>query len=166
MVYIGPSSPTYFGSVINELQWKQISVSFNISYRLGYYFRKSAFSSSSLIESGIGHRDFERRWQKPGDELITNVPAFSYPSNPDADLFYATSEINVDKADHIRLQYINLNYTIERLSKRLNTGRLQLYVNIANLGIVWRANKDNLDPDFPSSLPQTKQFTFGVRASL
>jgi hypothetical protein len=151
--------------LINELKWKQVSVAFNISYRLGYYFRKPAFSSSSLVNNGIGHKDFEKRWQKPGDELLTNVPAFMYPVDPNADNFYASSEINVAKGDHIRFQYINVNYSIDKISSKIPTS-VQLYLNVANIGIIWRANKDNLDPDFPSSLPLTKQFTLGLRASL
>lgn len=166
MRYIGPSSPTHFGVLINEFQWKKISAIVNISYRLGYYFRKPVFRSGDLITGGIGHKDFEKRWQKPGDEFLTNIPALAYPYDELGELFYALSDINVLKADHIRLQYINLAYTFGKIHKKIPNGTAQLYLNVANLGILWRANKDKLDPDFANTIPPSKQFTIGLKIGL
>lgn len=61
-----------------------------------------------------GHSDYANRWQKPGDELNTNIPSNRYESNSARDAFYLGSEVLVEKGDHIRLQYINLNYSFQR----------------------------------------------------
>lgn len=168
LVYVGRSSPPLFGALINEFSWKGFSASFNISYNFGYYFRKTPFTSGQLINSGVATADYEKRWQKPGDELLTNVPAFVYTNYPqfnNRDAFYASSEINVLKADNIRLQYFNIGYAIAGKKIKLPLEQLQVYFNAANLGILWRANKEHLDPDYPNTLPLPKSFTVGVRAT-
>jgi hypothetical protein len=40
VVYKGPSSPIYFGSLTNTFSFKNFSLSALISYKMGYYFRK------------------------------------------------------------------------------------------------------------------------------
>jgi TonB-linked SusC/RagA family outer membrane protein len=164
IVYIGPSSPVYFGSLINTLSYGNVSLAFNISYRLGYYFRKSSISYSSLVSSGIGHKDYAARWKNPGDENRTNVPSFVYPNNSDRDNFYLTSDINVLKADNIKLQYVNISYMLKMKGKgNLPFNGLMFYINAADLGIIWKANKENLDPDYPSSILPERKLTFGIR---
>ncbi|RZL09224.1 MAG: TonB-dependent receptor, partial [Pedobacter sp.] len=39
--YHGSRRPVIFGALRNTLRWKQLSASFNVSYRAGYYFRKT-----------------------------------------------------------------------------------------------------------------------------
>ena len=166
IVFVGPSSPTIFGSLVNSFSWKGFSISVNIAYKFGYYFQKSTIAYTALVNSGTGHKDYARRWQNPGDELKTNVPAFIYPNNGNRDNFYQSSEVNILRADHVRLQYINLSYSL--LKERKNNvpfNDLQLYLNAANLGILWRSNKENLDPEYPSVLKPERSITLGLRVN-
>lgn len=165
IVYVGPASPTNFGSVIGNIKWLRFTANFNIGYKFGYYFTKPSFSSQALI-AGREQADYANRWKKPGDELSTNIPAFNYPNASDRDAFYATSEINVLKGDHIRLRYINLNYRIFSASrKRSPFPNLEVYGNLANLGILWQANREKIDPDNPGNLPLSKTTSFGIRSN-
>ncbi|ULQ55860.1 SusC/RagA family TonB-linked outer membrane protein [Flavihumibacter rivuli] len=166
VVYIGPASPPVFGSWINTLSWKQLSLTLSLAYRFGYYFRRPFFTSGSLV-NGSGHPDFNRRWQQPGDEAFTQVPAFVYPVNGNRDAFYGFSEVNVLKGDHIRLQFLNLAYTLggpKACARWLKDA--QLYCIAANLGILWRANSEGLDPDYPRSLPPARNLSIGLRMNL
>jgi TonB-linked SusC/RagA family outer membrane protein len=166
IVYIGTASPSIFGSLINTFSWKSLSLSVNISYRFKYFFTKPAFSSSSLISNGIGHSDYLNRWKNPGDESKTTIPAFQYPFDENRDIFYAGSEINVLKADNIKLNYINLSYSLNKDAfPKFPLKDAQIYLNIANLGMIWKANKEGLDPDYPYSIPPAKSFAFGIRAN-
>jgi len=163
IVFIGPANPTHFGAVINEIAFKNFSLSVNVSYKLGHYFRRPTLSYVTLFNSGIGTADFANRWKNPGDELITNVPAMVYTNYPqfnNRDAFYKFSEINVLSADHIRLEYINLSYTLSRTKLYKY---VEFYGNVANLGILWRSNNEGLDPDYPSTVKPSKQFTIGLR---
>jgi TonB-linked SusC/RagA family outer membrane protein len=158
VVYMGPGNPTHFGALINEISWKGLTASFNISYRFGYYFRKSSFTSDAMINNGYGYGDYQNRWMKAGDEFRTNVPAFvytDYPSFSERDVFYANAEVNVLKADNVRMQYINLSYSYRHFT---------FYTNMANLGILWRDNKEGLDPDYPTSYRPSKTYAIGLKA--
>lgn len=167
LMYNGPSTPRIFGSVGNSFSWKGFSLSAYISYKLGYYFRKESINYDLLFNSGIGNSDFSKRWQHPGDELKTQVPSMVYPNIGGRDNFYALSNATVLKGDNIRLQFINLSYDFTRwLNSKKLFKMLQLYINASNLGIIWKANKDNIDPDFPSSIPTPKTYAIGLRVNL
>ena len=164
IVFIGPSTPVHFGSVINRIEWKGLSFSVNLMFKAGYYFFKESFSSLDLITNGNGHIDYYKRWQKIGDEIHTDVPSFvytDYPQYRERASFYRYSEPHVVKGDHLRLHYLNLAYSI-KLKK--HSAPFQLYANATNLGIIWRANRYHLDPDAGTSYPAVKQYTLGIRA--
>lgn len=167
IVYSGPARPTTFGGLSNTVSWKNWSAFLTINYKLGYYFRRPSISYSGLVNTWGGNRDFSKRWQQPGDEATTNVPVFTYPVNPARDNFYSFSEALVEKGDHIRLQDFNLAYTFS--NKQLGISGLssvQLYLYANNIGILWRANKANLDPDVLSTAyPNPRSVAFGARVN-
>lgn len=164
IVYLGSSKPQYFGALINKFDYKQLSLSVNVSYKAGYYVRKPVTRSGNLYARGIAYPDFENRWRKSGDELITNVPSLSYPINEYRDTFNAMSEINVLNGSHIRLEYINLSYrpSIKSLSNR---GFLEVFVNANNLGLLWVANNEGFDPEYKYNLKPQRGYGFGFRAN-
>lgn len=166
LVYGGPSLPPVSGSLMNTFHWKGVGLSINILYKMGYYFRKSSIYYSSLFNYGINHSDFSNRWQKPGDELNTDVPSLVYPLPNSRDAFYNRSEATVRNASQIRLQFVNLSYDLEiSRFKRIPLNNLQLYINGSNLGILWRANHDHVDPDYIESIPPGKQIAIGIKCS-
>ncbi|QEM04894.1 SusC/RagA family TonB-linked outer membrane protein [Mucilaginibacter rubeus] len=170
MVYNGSSRPTTFGSFRNTFTYNDISLSFNIVYKLDYYFRKTSLTSSGLPYSG--NEDYYKRWQKPGDELITSVPSLQYPPYTSGrDQFYQYSTALIDKGDHIRLQDISLSYDLYKSNiKNLPINHLQLYGYVNNVGILWRANHDGLDPDLSgntasAAYPLPRTFALGIKAN-
>lgn len=167
LVYNGPALPTCFGSLSNTFSWRGISLTLNLSYKFGFYFRKQSINYSTLFSSRISNSDYEKRWQSQGDELKTNVPSLVYPANSNRDFFYANSEVLVRKGDNIRLNYISISYDLkDDLSRKFHLNKIRIYANVANLGIIWRANKDGIDPDYPNtqfSIPPSRTFTGGVQ---
>lgn len=165
-VYNGPATPAFWGSVGNTFSWRGLSLIIDITYKLGYYFKKSSISYNSLFNFGLGHSDFAKRWQHPGDESKTNVPSMVYPNNENRDNFFLLSGTNVERGDHIRLQFISLNYELNNsVVKNSPLKSFNLYVNVSNLGLIWKANKEGIDPDYPSTIPAPKTFAIGIRAS-
>lgn len=164
--YFGSAIPTTFESFINSLGFKQWNCDIGMTFKFGYWFRRSSVNYTNLISSRDGHSDYASRWQKPGDELYTNVPSNPYKTNSERDNFYNGSEVLVEKGDHIRLQYINLGYNFSKEQlKSLPLKNLQLYCNINNVGIIWRANKSGLDPDYnwgTYSLRPVSTFSIGL----
>jgi TonB-linked SusC/RagA family outer membrane protein len=163
------SVPTYFGNILNDLTWRNISLSANITYKFGYYFRRPSANYSELL--GFVHNinpEYLKRWQNPGDERFTNVPSLSYPViNSSRDDIYNSSSINVEKADHIRWNDIRIGYTINKLKKSLPFRNIDFYCLAGNLNILlWKANDEGLDPENTGvNIPTPKSIAFGLNAS-
>lgn len=166
--YGGSSIPTWWGSLMPSLQWKNWEINGAIGYKFGYYFRRPSVRYTTMASNYDTHPDFTNRWQNPGDEAITNVPSLTYPFNATRDNFYLNSEIHTRKGDHIRLQFINLMYSLSDGSMhRKLFSQVQLFLNAANLGILWRANQDGIDPDnFQQyGIPEPRRLSLGLRVS-
>lgn len=163
----GLSVPPFFGSLRNTFTWKNISLSAIISWKLGYYFRRSSINYSDFINSWIAHKDFSQRWKSPGDELITQVPSMPLIGDTGRDLIYNYSGLLVEKGDHVRLQDIQFSYLINKSKNhKLPVNNLKINLYFQNPGIIWRANKQNLDPDYPSaSYPPLRNLSVGFNAS-
>lgn len=166
MRYFGSAVPVYYGSLRNTVSYGSFSLTVGIQYKLGYYFRKSIsdviWYTTLFADNTLGAAEYGKRWQNPGDEKTTHVPSFTFPINQERDYFYRFSEINVLKADHIRLQEINLSYTFSKTNWFLKNPRI--YANVTDLGIIWRANKAGIDPD-ANDYPRPRTVGFGLSAN-
>jgi len=150
MIQHGSGMPVWFGALRNDISWKGLSLTMNITWNADYYFRRNTMVLAGLY-AGAGHKDYYKRWQKPGDEAITTVPSLVYPAVTNRDEFYRNSEATASRGDHIRLQFIQAAYQF-RLGKWLKEPP-QLYINASNLGLLWKANDEGLDPDYPTMKP-------------
>jgi TonB-linked SusC/RagA family outer membrane protein len=161
------TQPGYFGSFRNDFTFKQLSLSFNIIFKAGYYFLRRGVNYNALYNYGIGNPDFVNRWQTEGDELHTTVPSMLYPNNPDRDAFYNNSTALVSNASNIRLQDISLSYVINKNDWRsmpFKSIQAMLYLN--NLGILWSADKHGIDPDYQSGLVMPASISLGLKFGL
>jgi len=167
LVYSGSVVPTSFGSLRNTFTYSGLDFSFNITYKFGHVFRRRSLSNDALYGGGANYEmsDYNKRWQKPGDELATNVPALIYPSNGARTSIYTYSDVLVEKGDHIRLRDIRLGYTVPKVGN-LPFKSLNVFCYVNNLGILWKANKQNIDPDFVSGIPTPRTIAFGLRGNL
>jgi TonB-linked SusC/RagA family outer membrane protein len=171
LVYNGSRSPKVFGYLINTFRWKNLQLSCNLTYKLKYFFRRPSFDGGLLAETAAdaspngGNKDYELMWSKKGDEGVTNVPAYG---KDDRYTIYGYSNILVEKGDHIRLQDIRLSYDLSKSDiKRLPVQGIQLYFYANNVGILWRANKMNIDPEAFQfgSMPAPRTYSFGLRVT-
>jgi TonB-linked SusC/RagA family outer membrane protein len=164
MIYNGPVQPPYYGAIMNTFNYKNISLSVNISYKFGYSFRRPSIDYSSLINGAtMVHSDYSKRWKNAGDELSTIVPSMIYTNNVNRNSFYTNSEALVESADHIRLQDINVSYQFPAemlLNTRIKSVRVYLYLN--NLGVIWTKNKHTIDPYNVNGITPGKSISFGT----
>jgi TonB-linked SusC/RagA family outer membrane protein len=165
LLYKGPANPPVFGSLRNSFCWRQWQLSFNIMYKFGYYFRRSSINYYNLFVVGSkGHPDYERRWQSPGDEKSTNVPSMIFPADQFRDNFYGYSEPLIEKGDHIRLQDIQFGYDLSKKSiPKLPVQSIRLYLYANNIGILWKANHQGIDPDYVLSIPNPRTLAMGIK---
>jgi TonB-linked SusC/RagA family outer membrane protein len=165
MVYNGPATPVVFGALRNDLTYKRFSLSFNISYKFGYYFRKPSVNYFALFNNNTTSGDFVERWRNMGDEQRTHVP--SAPSSAqfdqNRDVFYADSKILVSKADNIRLEDIRLSYDMDRtVWRRMPFEHIRVYMYASNLGTLWIANGYKIDPYYNNSPVESAVLSLGT----
>jgi TonB-linked SusC/RagA family outer membrane protein len=177
-VFHGSTLPLYSGFLRNNFAWKGFSLSVNITGRFKFYYRQPslniAYSAFMHETNYIG--DYYKRWQKPGDELVTNIPSMIYPDPGNAAEradFYRNAEINVKRGDNIRVQDIRLAYQWNNKSKRLPVESVQFFFYPNNLNIIiWRANSDHYDPEYaggssnPTAAPFPRTWTMGLTVNL
>lgn len=172
MKYMGAVNPPVFGSLSNTFSYNQLSLTVNILYKFGHYYRGSDLGYYTMaVMYQRGPDSFKDRWKQAGDEKKTDIPAFTAVRTQDRvnNDFYQYSDVNVHKADHIRLQDILLSYDITRQTvARLPVSRITLYAQASNLGIIWRAYKNGIDPDyapqtFSSVMPPVRTLAIGAK---
>lgn len=164
--YNGSARPTKYGAFRNELRYKNFAISFNITFKLGYVFRRPStpLNYSELIESRA-NMDYEQRWQKPGDENNTKVPALVLLQDRNRSRFYTYSEVLVERGDHIRLQDIRLDYQVRFKGTGKVIQYLNLYAYLSNVGLLWQQSKTGIDPDtFGFGMANPVSFSFGINA--
>jgi len=155
--YHGTALPPIYGAWNNTIGYGKFYLDFSLLFKFGHYFKKKSIVYGNLFDSWDGHADFAKRWQQPGDELATTVPSMQYPNNSYRDLFYQHSSNNIVKGDLIRLQNIRFGYNFGLNDKKIKG---QLYIGANNVGLIWRQNKENLDPDY-LDLPAPRVISVG-----
>ncbi|WP_412468138.1 SusC/RagA family TonB-linked outer membrane protein [Pedobacter sp. KLB.chiD] len=157
LAYAGRSTPPYFGSFNTSFRYKAFTLLAVATYQFGNVFMRPTISAYPSSRTGVKydlHEDITRRWTKAGDEAFTNVPGAAGSFAPTSLLRYQQSDINVLKGDYIRLRELGLTYQVPvaqlHFVRSANVG-----FSVRNLGLIWRANKEGLDPDFVGGLSST-----------
>lgn len=165
LVYHGSAIPTSFGSLRNQFGWKGFELSVNVTYRLGYYFKRETIDYSSLNRGTFQHADYGLRWKQPGDELHTFIGSDPERVNNTRTRFELDHSGHVRRGDHIRLQDIRLSYDFgQGRFQRLPFRNFRIYSYFNNLGLLWKAAKDVRDPDYRNyQVPRT--YSIGLSAN-
>lgn len=165
LINSGVTIPTRYGSIINTFSWKSFSASVNVTWKGGYKFRRPSIDYSLLLNGGSGHMDYLNRWRESGDEQHIQIPSEPNIVNVLRDRAYLFSEQLIEKGNHIRLQDINISYNIKK-GLLLPNASIRIFSYLNNLGILWRANKHGIDPDYPlASYPPSLTASFGITAN-
>jgi len=165
--YAGPLQPTRFAGFRHTLIYGALSLSFNLSYKGGHYFRASSIQYGNMVEWWKGHADYADRWQAPGDEDRTTVPSFRPELPAGRDAFYINSAVLIEKADMLRLDDIQLSYSLSGgLLRRTPFADLVLHAYGRPTGLLWAANGRGIDPHYRDIPRQAGSIAFGITARL
>ncbi len=169
--YGGQRAPKYAGSFRNTISYKNFSLSALATFKLGHVFRRNTleYTSINFLRGAAPHEDFEQRWQEAGDEATTHVPAYQRRIGSNYARYHSRSDLFTEKADHIRLTNVSLNYDVDQewLSKTFFKS-ISFGVNAQNLGLLWRANDHGIDPDvgnFRGTVISKPIYSFNTRIS-
>lgn len=171
------------GSLTNTFRYKNWRANVTLGYSLGAKTRLFAMYGSAASGGAYGtdiyseknySRDYMKRWQKPGDELHTNIPAiisnnnsayFKY-SRPWWDMqfdvvnmgdnywdMYDYSDIRVVSADYLKLQSASITYEFDqKLLSKIGMQRIALTASCYNLFTI-------CDPDLKGQTPTQGGFS-------
>ncbi|MNR46536.1 hypothetical protein D3C85_1655170 [compost metagenome] len=93
------------------------------------------------------------------------MPSIPVKSNTQRDNFYSYSRVLVERGDHIRLEDIRLGFDLKPGKIKLPIKSAQFYALASNLGLLWKASKLNIDPDYQfGPIPFT--FAIGINMTL
>lgn len=163
----GSREPIMSGNLSTMLRWKNLRLNANFVYSLGAKTRLFGMYGAGTASNGVyAHqgeiksennlsRDFLDRWQQPGDELKTNIPAIIgrlHPSYSDylnhwsdnmddvntiAESYwdmYDYADIRVVSSDYLKLNTLSLSYDFPKhLLKPWGCDRLEMTVTGTNL---------------------------------
>jgi hypothetical protein len=176
VAYAGRLTPPYFGGFTNTLQYKNFSLSARATYYMGNKVLRQDLVNGYPNSNGFSgllnsNKILASRWRKPGDEAFTNVPGIS-GTNFNNTNWYSNSDISVRSASHIRLQQVTLGYTLPQttINKLRVFKSVSANATVSNLGIIWRKNKDGLDPQYLmtgnyTNLPPSVNYVFNLNFS-
>ncbi|WP_177192368.1 SusC/RagA family TonB-linked outer membrane protein [Chitinophaga arvensicola] len=175
LVYQGTTVPPHYGGLFFDVGYKGLSLTAGFIYKMGNHFRIPQIQYRGLFEAvSQVHKDWDNRWQKPGDELLTNIPAM--PKTQTGlniyDSYTANADINVATASTIRFNELLLNYTLPKhLMAKFPASRINLGFQARNLG-VYLFNKQKIDPEYATDLSignfllaPPAEFTFSIKAN-
>ncbi|MCJ8208835.1 SusC/RagA family TonB-linked outer membrane protein [Mucilaginibacter sp. RS28] len=161
LVYKGSIIPKINGGVSNTFRYKQFELTANMVYSLGAVMRRDVnqFYGGRLTVANSGlsgnvSSDFVNRWKQPGDEKITDIPAyvpdmFYNYSQRNTD-FYTKADINVVSASYLKLRDASLAYNLNpSVTKWLKIESAVLRLQVSNI-LLWKANKYGIDPEYQS----------------
>jgi len=176
MKYGGRLNAPYYGAFTNTFRYHQWSLFVLTTYSFGGAFMKPTINAYPNARLGMTYNlnaDVASRWQKPGDEATTNVPGMSGRYAGVSTFRYASSDLNIQPSDYIRLREISLAYDMPKdIAGKVLAKNMRISGTVRNLGLIWKKNKLGIDPDFLPNLtnimhlPPTVQYNLMVNVTL
>lgn len=145
-------APT-FGGIRNTFEYKNFALSFLASFKFGHVFQESLDQKYGGVGATALHRDVANAWEFPGDEFVTDIPAIPRTQEEAQfgnfrEQFFTQSDYNIQDAAFIRLRDITLGYNLDSNAvKKIGLEAVNFSVQARNLGLLWKANDVDLDPE-------------------
>lgn len=196
LVPTGKREPDVTGSISNTFTYKEWRLGFTLLYNFGARTRLfrifDGFTNGFSAEANF-NRDFLSRWQKPGDEQHTNIPALLSPYTDsyfnydwhytedngvyhgpfiesNAYTRYDYSDVRTVDAGYVKISSVYLTYEFDsKLLKRWHMDRLALTLSAYNLYTFCNKQLRGQTPTQGGftevQLSDTPSFTFGISAN-
>ncbi|HZJ59023.1 MAG TPA: SusC/RagA family TonB-linked outer membrane protein [Chitinophagaceae bacterium] len=181
LVYEGPVDPPFTGGFSNTFNYKNLSLNVFITYQAGNKIRLYPAFRSAYVDLDAMPKEFLDRWEMPGDEKITNIPAISdsyysyvtgangsYPYNN-----YNYSTVRVADGSFVRLKTVSVTYQFsnEALTRMKVFKNFSITAALANFWLIYADKKlEGQDPEFFNAggvaQPIQKQVTLSLKVSL
>lgn len=159
----GTRDPVFSGNWSNSISYKNFNLSFNLAYSLGSKIR--LFDLFSPVIGGVSaksniRKEFTGRWQVPGDETRTDIPALMSIGHPDYGRYfqhfsaqqgwadanksktfasnvwnmYDKSDVRVVSGNYLKMQSLSLRYSFgKKVLKKTPFSTASLSFSTTNL---------------------------------
>lgn len=178
--YNGSIEPNITGGISNSFSYKNIDLSFFISYQFGNKIRLQPTYDPNFADLNVFSTYYNDRWINSGDEKLTHIPAI-----PSKDLIklvgeeaitrayntYNFSQYKVVDGGFIRMKSISLGYRLTSgLIKKWGIKGVILRAQVTNPFLIYSdPNLKGQDPEFYRSggvaLPISRQYTTSLNIS-
>ncbi len=150
-LYMGTTQPLWYGGITNNLTYGQFTLSFLIVYNFGNVMRRDVnqFFTGRLSTNVPAY--LAERWQKPGDELKTDVPRYTGNTAQNGLRLlniYTQANTHVVSAAYAKLRDMTLNYEIPKtVASKMSMSECSIYAQVNNV-MLWKNNDANIDPEY------------------
>ena len=181
MKYMGTLEPDFSGGLSTNFRYKTLSLSASFNLNIGgKKFLYSMFSDEFKynIPSAYDNlpEEMVKRWRKPGDEKITNIPSLPHNKVPSVQLpnhsenphiMYNASDARVVNASFFRCNSISLGYTVpEEWVKRMKLTGLSINASVSNPFIIVSKDFKGMDPEVATgSQPISRNYSLSINLS-
>lgn len=152
--WIGKQSiPDVYGSIQNNLTYKNFELNFILTYQLGGYVYDGVYGAlmSTTVNGNTYHQDIKQRWQKPGD--VTNVPRLDETRSAQ---FGAASTRWLTKATYLSVNSISLAYRLpSSLLSKIGASNARVFVSGENLHFFTARKGMNVNGNFSGTTGDT-----------
>jgi TonB-linked SusC/RagA family outer membrane protein len=182
LVYSGTTRPKLSGGWSNTFRYKGFEAMAFLVFNYGHVARREMPKMEGYDFSGSFNNQIAQRWRKPGDELITDIPALvdlAYVNESDSYGRTATLSTNsIIDASFVRLREVQFGYNFKpAFLKGTPFKSIRAVMQMNNL-YLFKKNKFGIDPESLTgasstatiasiySLPEPLTTTIGLNFSL
>jgi len=165
--YSGTAIPDLYGSFTNTFSYKDLSLSFLVTYQIGGKFFDNNYQDlMSVVYGSALHKDVLKSWTTPGQ--VTDIPRLDIASSSN---FNNSSSRWLIDASYISFRNVNLSYRLpQKWVKGADLSNVRLFVVGENLGLISRRKGMNPTEAFnglndTNYLP-SRNISFGINVAL
>lgn len=181
LIFHGQTVAPYYGGLSNTFSYKNFDFTVNTTFKFGHVFRRNTgYGAYNGAYGSNVDKSWVNRWQQPGDEATTRMPAIAYEGtnplsglgeshfdNSDGDRYYVFSQDHIYKADFLRVRDVVVGYSMPKsVLDKIAIQSLRISANMQN-PFLWVNNDKGYDPEagYTMAYDNLKTFTIGVKAT-
>ena len=145
------SIPKYYGGLTNTFKFKNVDISFLISYAGGHYVLNDGVHSLYNNPAFNQHINVADAWKNPGDQSDLAIRQV-YLTRPTASMVsdYKASSQFLENASYIKLKNLMIGYTIDKgVSQKIGVERLRFFLQGQNL--FTKSDVSYIDPEYATA---------------
>jgi len=161
MKYSGSTTPNWYGGWLMGFNTQRFTFLVKLKAEFGHVFRTPTFQYRGPGTKAL-HEDASLVLAESDTDRIPGLPLENEENIYLWNRFVPFFDTLIADASYLRLQEIYTSYNLTDIINIKGINQLEMFLQARNLGLLWSANKQNLDPVYIIEKPLTN-FTIGLR---